>query len=84
MELVYLSPELRKHFGITSCHITYNDNDYIVMLKYLSDSLVIFSLPDIEIEDSSTVLIEFPSVDGVIQMQLLVLILMVLCLMLNV
>ena len=64
MEYITLTSEIRKYFGITSCHICFNNNDIMVMLQEMSDEGVIFACSFDGIKNNDEILIVFPSLFG--------------------
>lgn len=64
MECISLTSDLRKYFGIISCHVVINEKDIMVMLEQLSDELVVFSCTFLSLCKGMEVLIIFPSLFG--------------------
>lgn len=64
MELVTLTTEIRKYFGITSCHITKDENDFMAMILSLSDDTVVLNCSYADFNKGEIILIIFPSLFG--------------------
>lgn len=64
MELITLTTEIREYFGLKSSHITIDNNDFIVMLKQMSDESVIFTCSNIDVKYGQIVILVFPSKYG--------------------
>lgn len=64
MELVTLTTEIRKYFGITSCHITKDDKDFMAMLAALSDESLTVSCSYADFEKGQVILVVFPTLFG--------------------
>ena len=61
MDCISLTFDIKEYFGVKTAHIAYEGNDYIVMLKNLSDSLVVFTCPDIPLKFGQKFKLFFPS-----------------------
>ena len=64
MEYVNFSEDLRKYFGITSCTLTYNDNDFIAMLLGLSNENISISTTCENLNKGLVIKITFPTNSG--------------------
>lgn len=70
MDYVTLTKEIRQHFGLTSAHITYDNNDYIIMLKKLSDNMILFSCPFIGVRYEDELKLTFNSEKGFVELNI--------------
>lgn len=59
-----MSTELRTYFGIKSVHFTFDNKDYMVMVKKISDEQIVFVISSIDINLSDHGKIFFPSIAG--------------------
>lgn len=64
MELVTLTPDIRKYFGMSSAHITFENKDIMIMMQQMNDETVIFSCSFCNLESGQKIKIEFPSLYG--------------------
>ena len=70
MELITLTTEIRQNLGIFSAHITFDNNDYMVILKQLSDNFVVFSCPELNLIPKCNLKLFFQSNNGVVECEL--------------
>lgn len=64
MELITLTSEITDLFGLYSAHITIEGNDYIIQIKQLNDSRIIFTCPNIEFQYGQTMQLVFQTNQG--------------------
>ncbi len=69
MDYVTLTKEVRQRFGITSAHITYKNNDYMIMMKKLSDDMVLFLSPFLDFKFNEEISLFFSSNNGVVEIK---------------
>lgn len=72
MEIITLTNEIKLMFGLKSAHATIEGKDYIIMIKQLSDELIVFTIPDIEVNYGQQIQIFFPSVYGKVEITITV------------
>lgn len=70
MELITLTTEIRQNLGIFSAHINFDNNDYMIMIKQLSDSFVVFSCPELKLNTKCKLKLFFQSNNGVVECEL--------------
>ncbi len=70
MELITLTADIRRMFGITSAIVNYQNKDYMIMLKQMSDNYIVFTMPEIEISYGEILLVKFPSNYGTVEIKI--------------
>lgn len=61
MELVQFTAELRKYFGITSCHIIVDNVDFMAMLMALNDDNIVINTVCGNLKEGMNITIFFPT-----------------------
>lgn len=69
MEPNTLTSEIRERFGIKSCHMTIDENDFMIMLLKLSNENIEFSCSYENLKHGQLVLIIFPSKYGNVELE---------------
>lgn len=68
MDYVTLTKEIRQYFGLTSAHISFNNRDYMIMLKKLSTNMILFSCPFIPVKYEDELKLYINSNEGLIEL----------------
>ena len=70
MELITITYDIREHFEIKGSHITYDNKDYMAIIKQLSLDTVIICLPFIDLSYGSNFILQFNSVYGIVKINI--------------
>lgn len=70
MELITITYDIREHFEIKGSHITYDNKDYMAIIKQLSLDTVIICLPFIDLSYGSNFILQFNSVCGIVKINI--------------